>query len=221
MRASPANRSAEDFLPEDLSYESLVSSAAGCRGCDLYRNATQTVFGEGGRAGRVMFIGEQPGDEEDKQGHPFVGPAGKLFDRALDDAGIDRESIYLTNAVKHFKWKPRGKRRIHEKPRASEIHACKPWLLAEVLLVRPHIVVCLGATAAQALMGSTFRVTKMRGRWLESEYADKLMATLHPSAVLRMPTPESVERAYQDLVQDLTAIAREMSADPELPVAAR
>ncbi|MDM7921568.1 MAG: UdgX family uracil-DNA binding protein [Pyrinomonadaceae bacterium] len=157
MATAKNTRSAEDFLPGELTYPALVKAAAGCKGCDLYKDATQTVFGEGDIDSGVIFIGEQPGDEEDKLGHPFVGPAGKLLDRAFVEAGIDRNSVYLTNAVKHFKWKPRGKRRIHEKPRASEIQACEPWLHSEIILLRPRIIVCLGATAAQALLGSDFR----------------------------------------------------------------
>ena len=177
-------------------------------GCDLYKNATQTVFGEGRiRASEVMFVGEQPGDEEDLAGHPFVGPAGRLFDKALIEAGIDREKTYVTNVVKHFKWKPRGKRRIHEKPRAAEIRACEPWLAAELEVVHPNILVCLGATAAQALLGKDFRVTQMRGQWLESGHAARTIATVHPSSILRAPDPDSREAAYQGFVHDLKMVA--------------
>lgn len=202
-----APRSASDFLPQELSYSSLKRAAAGCEGCDLFRNATQTVFGEGDPNSGVIFIGEAPGDEEDVKGHPFVGPAGRLFDKALAEADVDRNSIYLTNAVKHFKWKPRGKRRIHEKPNAAEIRACDPWLRSEMTLIKPRILVCLGATAAQSLLGKTFRVTQMRGQWLDSPLAQKVMATIHPSAILR--TPDDLrEQVYRDMVADLTLISR-------------
>lgn len=201
--------SAADFLPEKIDYSTLVEAARGCMGCELYKDATQTVFGEGDAAGGVIFVGEQPGDEEDIIGRPFVGPAGRLFERALDDAGIERSSIYLTNAVKHFKWSPRGKRRIHEKPRAAEIAACHPWLQAEIALVKPKMIVCLGATAAQALLGKDFRVTKMRGQWVESPLADRVIATIHPSAILR--TPDDLrDEAYAAFVRDLVTIAEEM-----------
>jgi DNA polymerase len=197
-----------DFFPARITYRSLHDASKTCMGCDLYRLGTQTVFGEGKITSQVMFIGEQPGDEEDKQGHPFVGPAGRLFDKALEEAGIDRDQTYVTNVVKHFKWKPRGKRRIHEKPNAAEIRACEPWLAAELKVVKPRILVCLGATAAQALLGKDFRVTKMRGQWIESGHAERTMATLHPSAILRAPDPELRELQYRDFVGDLTRIAR-------------
>ena len=203
--------SAFDYLPEDLSYLSLVRAAEGCRGCDLYKNATQTVFGEGDLASGVVFVGEQPGDEEDLQGHPFVGPAGRLLDKAFNEAGIDRSRIYVTNAVKHFKWKPRGKRRLHEKPKASEIAACDPWLRAELILTQPRILVCLGATAAQSLFGRDFRVTKMRGQWLESEIGARALATIHPSAILRTPA-DLREAEYRDFVADLSIVAREIDS---------
>ena len=203
--------SAFDYLPEDLSYASLIRAAEGCRGCDLYKNATQTVFGEGDLASGVVFVGEQPGDEEDLQGHPFVGPAGRLLDKALKEAGIDRDHIYVTNAVKHFKWKPQGKRRLHEKPKASEIAACDPWLRAELILTQPRILVCLGATAAQSLFGRDFRVTKMRGQWLESEIGARALATIHPSAVLRTPS-DLREAEYRHFVADLSIVAREMNS---------
>jgi DNA polymerase len=203
------DRSALDYFPDDINYTSLKAAAAGCMGCDLYKNATQTVFGEGRiRASQVMFVGEQPGDEEDLAGHPFVGPAGRLFDKALIEAGIDRERTYVTNVVKHFKWKPRGKRRIHEKPRAAEIRACEPWLAAELEVVHPSVLVCLGATAAQALLGKDFRVTQMRGQWLESGHAARTLATVHPSSILRAPDPDSREAAYQGFVHDLKLVAQ-------------
>ena len=199
-------RSAAEFLPENLEYRDLVNAASSCKGCDLFKNATQTVFGEGDLNSHVMFVGEVPGDEEDLRGHPFVGPAGKLMEGAFEEVGIDRAKIYLTNAVKHFKWKPRGKRRIHEKPRASEIMACDPWLRSELLLVKPRVLVCLGATAAQSLFGKDFRVTQMRGKWVESPLAEKAIATIHPSAILR--TPDDLrDQAYADFVSDLRIVA--------------
>lgn len=211
MSAARSERSALDFFPDKINYSSLKTAAAGCMGCDLYKYATQTVFGEGPvRAATVMFVGETPGDEEDLAGHPFVGPAGRLFDKALVEAGIDRDRTYVTNVVKHFKWKPRGKRRIHEKPRASEIRACQPWLEAELQIVRSRVLVCLGATAAQALLGKDFRVTQMRGRWLESPYALKTMATVHPSSVLRAPDADAREEQYREFVNDLLIVAREL-----------
>ena len=201
-------RSALDYFPDDMNYRALRIAASGCRGCDLYKNATQTVFGEGPiRAASVMFVGEQPGDEEDIAGHPFVGPAGRLFDKALVEAGIDRETVYVTNVVKHFKWKPRGKRRIHEKPRAHEIRACEPWLAAELEVVGPEILVCLGATAAQALLGNDFRVTQMRGQWLESGHAKMTLATVHPSSILRAPDSEARAEQYAEFVKDLKVVA--------------
>ena len=209
--ATELDRSALDFFPPQINYTSLKSAAAGCMGCDLYKYATQTVFGEGRiRAAAVMFVGEQPGDEEDLAGHPFVGPAGRLFDKALGEAGIDREQTYVTNVVKHFKWKPRGKRRLHEKPRAGEIRACEPWLAAELEVVHPNILVCLGATAAQALLGNDFRVTKMRGVWLESGHAKMTLATVHPSSILRAPDPESRAEQYAAFVSDLKLVAAEL-----------
>ncbi len=204
-------RSALDYFPDKINYASLKTAAAGCMGCDLYKYATQTVFGEGRvRASAVMFVGEQPGDEEDLAGHPFVGPAGRLFDKALAEAGIDRRQTYVTNVVKHFKWKARGKRRIHEKPRAHEIRACEPWLAAELGVVHPHILVCLGATSAQALLGKDFRVTKMRGVWIESKHAAKTIATVHPSSILRAPDAQARQEQYAEFVNDLRVVAKEM-----------
>jgi uracil-DNA glycosylase len=208
VKAPP--RSAAEFLPEKLDYRSLVNASSACEGCDLYKNATQTVFGEGDVSSGVMFVGEVPGDEEDLRGHPFVGPAGRLMGRAFDEVGIDRTQIYLTNAVKHFKWKPRGKRRIHEKPSMLEIMACDPWLRAELALIKPRILVCLGATAAQSLLGKDFRVTKMRGQWIDSPLAEKVMATIHPSAILR--TPDDLrDEAYNDFASDLSLVAKEIA----------
>jgi DNA polymerase len=210
MRAVSTSRSALDFFPSRITYPSLKNAAADCKGCELYKVGTQTVFGEGKVPSELMFVGEVPGDEEDIKGHPFVGPAGRLFDRALEEADIDRSKTYVTNVVKHFKWRPapRGKRRLHEKPNAVEIRACSPWLGAEIRLVHPRILVCLGATAAQALLGKDFRVTKQRGEWVRSEYAEKTIATLHPSAILRAPDPAIREEQYRDLVSDLVKISR-------------
>jgi len=198
--------SALEFFPPRITYKSLRDASKVCEGCELYKLATQTVFGEGPRDARILMIGEQPGNEEDLRGHPFVGPAGRLLDRALVEAGIDRETVYMTNAVKHFKWKPAGKRRLHQKPAASEIAACKPWLEAEIQVVHPEIIVCLGATAAQALMGPSFRVTKSRGGWFDYN-GGRLTATIHPSAVLRAPD-EDREEEYRHFVSDLAIVAR-------------
>jgi DNA polymerase len=205
-------RSAAPFVPKTTSIRALSSAAHECRGCDLYKTATQVVFGAGPRAARVMFVGEQPGDQEDRQGEPFVGPAGALLDKALADAGIPREEVYVTNAVKHFKWELRGKRRIHKKPRASEIKACRPWLEAEVLAVKPAIVVCLGATAAQALFGSQFRLMHVRGKMRATPLAERTIATIHPSAVLRAPDSDGRRAAYAMLVNDLKVVARALRA---------
>ena len=211
MATAGTAESTFDFLPEEISYPSLKAASAECRGCDLYKNATQTVFGEGDINSGVIFVGEQPGDEEDLKGRPFVGPAGRLFDKALEQAGIDRQRIYLTNAVKHFKWKPQGKRRLHQKPNAAEIRACDPWLRSELILIQPRILVCLGATAAQSLLGKDFRVTQMRGKWLESELAPNTIATIHPSAILRTPS-DTREAAYRDFVSDLLAVSEAMAS---------
>ena len=205
MKQKPAT--AASFLPHQLSLPALQRAAAECEGCTLYKNATQTVFGAGPTKAHVMFVGEQPGDQEDKQGQPFVGPAGKLLDRALEDAAIPREEVYVTNAVKHFKFVPRGKRRIHQKPRASEISACRPWLEAEISVIHPGVIVCLGATAAQSLMGSQFRLTKERGRFFEHRSGALLTATIHPSALLRIEETEERQTEYARLVEDLRLVA--------------
>ncbi len=186
----------------------LAEKAKNCRNCDLWRNATQTVFGEGSSRPRIMLIGEQPGDEEDKQGRPFVGPAGRLLDRLLTEAGIDRKKVYVTNAVKHFKWEPRGKRRIHKKPNAREIEACRPWLDAEIADLRPSVIVCLGATAAQALLGPAFRVTQHRGEFVESPLAPHVMATVHPSSILRAPDEKTRHDQEKEFVRDIARIAK-------------
>jgi uracil-DNA glycosylase len=200
-----ATGSAADFLPERLSLPALREAAAGCRGCHLWEVGTQTVFGEGADA-EAMFVGEQPGDQEDKAGKPFVGPAGRLFDEALEAAGIDRSTTYVTNAVKHFKWQARGKRRIHQKPNWAEMTACRPWLEAEIAVVKPRVLVLLGATAAQSLLGRDFRVTKHRGELLESDLADYVTATVHPSSILR-GEPEERKSAFAAFVDDLRVVA--------------
>ena len=186
--------------------DQLRKQAARCTACDLYKTGTQVVFGEGPEDAEAMFVGEQPGDQEDKLGRPFVGPAGRLFDKALADAGIDREQVYLTNIVKHFKWVARGKRRIHQKPNWSEVAACKPWVEAELEAVRPRVLVCLGATAAQALLGRQFRVSRERGVPVPSALAEHVLATVHPSSILR-GDPETREREYGALVSDLSVVA--------------
>jgi DNA polymerase len=194
--------------PEQLSLTQLREEAAHCTNCDLYQRATQTVFGEGPPTARVMFVGEQPGDQEDLKGHPFVGPAGRLLDQALVAAGITRDDVYVTYVVKHFKWEPRGKRRIHQKPNAREIAACRSWLDREVQAVRPEVIVCLGSTAAQALLGKAFRVTKQRGQPVPSELARHVLATVHPSSVLRAPDDESRARETELFFADIRAVAQ-------------
>ncbi|HEY2541490.1 MAG TPA: UdgX family uracil-DNA binding protein [Gaiellaceae bacterium] len=188
------------------SLATLRKEAADCRACPLWNTGTQTVFGEGSAGATVMFVGEQPGDQEDKAGRPFVGPAGRLLDEALAAAGIDREAAYVTNAVKHFKWEARGKRRIHAKPAWSEIAACRPWLDGELEAVRPAVLVCLGATAAQALLGRAFRVTKERGTWVDSDLAEHVTATIHPSAILRQRTDEDRHAEMEKFVADLQLV---------------
>jgi uracil-DNA glycosylase len=202
--------SAADRIPDRPSLAALRKAAAGCRACPLWETGTQTVFGEGAAKAKAMFVGEQPGDLEDRQGRPFVGPAGRVLDEALELAGIDRGSTYVTNAVKHFKWEARGKRRIHAKPSWSEQMACRPWLEAEIAVVQPRVLVCLGATAAQSLLGKQFRVTKERGRWLESELAERVTATIHPSAILRQRDVESRRREMQLFIEDLRLVATEL-----------
>jgi len=211
-RKSDEYPTAQAYLPDRITLPALREAAAGCRGCPLYKLGTQTVFGEGSRKSHVMMIGEQPGDQEDKAGQPFVGPAGRILDDALQEVGIDRGDVYVTNAVKHFKWEPRGTRRIHSKPNAREIGACKPWLMAELQVVKPQMVVCLGATAAQALMGKDFRITKSRGEvFRDTEYAPWVMATAHPSSILRTPS-EDREAAYRAFVEDLRVAAHQLAS---------
>jgi DNA polymerase len=199
-----------DLIPPRPSLKTVRAAAEGCRACDLYKRGTQTVFGEGPRRATVMLVGEQPGDAEDVAGHPFVGPAGRLLDRALEEAGIDRTQVYVTNVVKHFKWEPRGKRRIHAKPNSAEIAACRPWLDTEIALVKPRVLVCLGATAAQALLGRAFKVTQQRGRFVSSELAPRVLATVHPSAILRAPDDDARHQEFNRFVADLRTVAAEL-----------
>ena len=221
MAKRPA-KSAADFIPARPTLKTAREASKDCRGCDLWKIGTQTVFGEGPRGATLMLVGEQPGDAEDLSGHPFVGPAGKLLDRALEEAGIDRASVYVTNVVKHFKWEPRGKRRIHKKPRASEVGACRPWLDVEIALVKPRVIVCLGATAAQALLGSAFKVTAHRGAvvttrpWLAEAARGggaKVMATVHPSSILRAPDADARHEELTRFIDDLRAAARALSSE--------
>jgi uracil-DNA glycosylase family protein len=199
-------KSAADFLPEDRSLHALREAAAACEGCELYKDATQTVFGEGKPTARVVLIGEQPGDEEDKVGRPFVGPAGRMLDRALIDAGIDREAAYITNAVKHFKWEPRGRRRIHKKPQDREVKACKPWLINEITSIRPQVVVCLGVTAAVAAFGKAVRLKDYRGHFSHTPLSDMTFVTTHPSALLRIQEEETRQLEYRRLVDEFRIV---------------
>jgi DNA polymerase len=198
--------SAADFLPARLSLRSLREASAGCRGCHLWRVGTQTVFGEGAKSSRLMLVGEQPGDEEDLTGRPFVGPAGRLLDRALEEAGIPRDDAYVTNVVKHFKWVAKGRRRLHQKPNAREVGACLPWLEAEIEVVKPEVLVCLGATAAQALLGRAFRVSRQRGEFVPSGLAPHVTATVHPSSILRAATEDDRRREMGLFVDDLRKV---------------
>jgi uracil-DNA glycosylase family protein len=194
---------AVDLIPARPTPASVRAASKDCRACDLYKRGTQTVFGEGAADAKLMLVGEQPGDAEDLSGHPFVGPAGKLLDRALAEAGIDRAQVYVTNVVKHFKWEPRGKRRIHKKPNAGEITACRPWLDVEIALVKPHAIVCLGATAAQTLLGKAFNVTAHRGEFIKSSLAPLVLATVHPSSLLRAPDEATRRREMKGFIEDL------------------
>jgi uracil-DNA glycosylase len=200
--------SAAEYLPERRSLAALREAVQSCRGCGLWEHATQAVIGEGRRAADLMIVGEQPGDQEDRRGKPFVGPAGRILDEALEEAGIDRTRAYVTNAVKHFKWKGRGKRRIHQKPSWSELAACRPWLEAELEFVKPRVLVCLGASAAQSLLGRQFRVTRERGIPLDSDLAEYVVATIHPAAVLRAQDDESPHAELEGLVRDLRVVAK-------------
>jgi DNA polymerase len=201
-----------DLIPDRPTLPTVREAARDCQACDLYKLGTQTVFGEGPTHAELMLVGEQPGDQEDLAGHPFVGPAGRLLDRALAEAGIARTKVYVTNVVKHFKWERRGKRRIHKKPSASEISACRPWLDTEIQLVKPRAVVCLGATAAQALLGKQFKVTAQRGTFIASALAPLVMATVHPSSILRERDDEVRRRAQERFVADLRTVARALSS---------
>lgn len=201
---------AAPFVPPHASLDQLRAAAQKCEGCDLFRHATQAVLGEGPNAARVVLVGEQPGDKEDLAGRPFVGPAGMLLNQALEDAGIDRAEVYVTNAVKHFKFEPRGKRRIHKKPSTSEVVACKPWLEAELALLRPAVIVCLGATAAQAVIGKEHRLLQERGKFFTHPMAEVVTATVHPSSILRAIDAEQRRTAYQAFVTDLKAVRRHL-----------
>jgi uracil-DNA glycosylase family protein len=197
-------------IPDKPTLASLRAAAAGCKACHLWKLGTQTVFGEGRSTARVMMVGEQPGDKEDLQGRPFVGPAGAVLDKALAAAGIDRQEVYVTNIVKHFKWEPRGKRRLHKKPNTLEISACRPWLEAEIRVIKPQVVVLLGATAAQGILGNQFRVTRQRGQWLQSKIAPLVMATVHPSSILRAPDDDSRHAEMLKFVADLKKVAAQL-----------
>jgi uracil-DNA glycosylase family protein len=214
-RAPKPGEPVANLLPDDLTLDNVRDMAAGCKACDLYKRGTQTVFGEGPKRARIMLVGEQPGDAEDVAGHPFVGPAGQLLDRALEEAGIDRRIVYVTNVVKHFKWEPRGKRRIHAKPNAGEISACRPWLETEIALVKPRVLICLGATAAQALLGKSFKVSKQRGEFVDSSLAPLVTATVHPSSILRAPDDEARHEEMKRFVADLKKVATALSRATE------
>jgi uracil-DNA glycosylase len=211
-QVKPALETSAPLIPARPTLETLRPAAARCRACDLWKRGTQTVFGEGAARAQVMLVGEQPGNDEDLAGRPFVGPAGKLLDQALEEAGINRRQAYVTNVVKHFKWEPRGKRRIHAKPDAVEITACLPWLQAEIDVVKPRALVCLGATAAQALLGRRFRVTQQRGQFVPSPLAPLVTATVHPSSILRAPDDETRRLERARFVDDLKKVARALSA---------
>jgi DNA polymerase len=200
------------LIPDHPTLPRVRDAARDCRACELWKRGTQTVFGEGTRNAEMLLVGEQPGNEEDLSGHPFVGPAGKLLDRALQEAGIDRSRVYVTNVVKHFKWEPRGKRRIHKKPSAGEIAACRPWLDTEIELVKPRAIVCLGATAAQAVIDPKFKVTAHRGIFIPSTLAEFVTATVHPSSILRAPDDDSRHREMAQFVEDLRRVARALTA---------
>jgi uracil-DNA glycosylase family protein len=205
---TPIQISAAEFIPEHPTPRALREAVQSCRGCDLYLQATQAVFGEGPNSAEIVLIGEQPGDEEDRKGHPFVGHSGKLLDRALEEAGIDRSLVYVTNAVKHFKFEERGKRRLHKKPNGTEMRACRPWLEAEIHLMEPQIIVCLGATAAQSIFGSTYRLTKERGLFVRNSWAPHVTSTVHPSAILRAPDEQQRHVEYEKFVADLKKVHR-------------
>jgi len=208
--ATAPQSSAVDFLPAKQTLEDLRVAARSCQGCDLYKNATQTVFGEGPKDANVMLVGEQPGDMEDRQGHPFVGPAGRLLDRALIEAGISRDEVYITNAVKHFKWIQRGKRRLHQKPVIRQVVACKPWLEAEIQAVHPKVVVCLGATAAQSMAGRIVRITQERGKFLEEGSVPAIFITIHPSSIYRLREKDAQEKEFSRFAAEMTSVQRKL-----------
>jgi DNA polymerase len=203
-------RTAAPLVPPKPTLENLRKASAGCKACDLWKLGTQTVFGEGRSGAHVMMVGEQPGDKEDLAGRPFVGPAGAVLDKALAAAGITREDVYVTNIVKHFKWEPRGKRRLHKKPNTIEITACRPWLEAEIRVVKPQVVVLLGATAAQGILGRDFRVTQHRGEWVQSEIAPYVLATVHPSSILRAPDDDARHEEMRKFIADLKVVAQQL-----------
>jgi uracil-DNA glycosylase len=211
-RVASHTNSATTLVPSSQSVTEVREAATSCQACDLWRTGTQTVFGEGDEQAEVMLIGEQPGDQEDRVGKPFVGPAGQLLDQALVEAGIDRGRTYVTNVVKHFKWVAKGKRRIHQKPDTREITACRPWLEAEISLIKPRVIVCLGATAAQALLGKDFRVTRQRGEFVESPFAPSVIATVHPSSILRIPDETARSAALQRFIEDLKRVATHLAS---------
>jgi uracil-DNA glycosylase len=208
--ATKLQKSAADFLPRKRTLKTLREASRSCKGCDLYENATQTVFGEGPAGANVMFVGEQPGDQEDRQGRPFVGPAGRLLNKALAEAGIPRDEVYVTNAVKHFKWIWRGKRRLHQKPSIRQVMACRPWLEAELQVVRPKIVVCLGATAAQSVLAGPELITKARGKFIESDSDRIIFITIHPSAIYRHREKEEQEKEYRRFVSEMKQVQRKL-----------
>jgi uracil-DNA glycosylase len=210
----PEKRSAANFVPDKRSLKTLRDAAANCQGCDLYKNATQTVFGEGPRNAQIVLVGEQPGDQEDRQGHPFVGPAGRLLDRALEAAGIARDTVYVTNAVKHFSWTQRGKRRMHKRPREGQIDACNPWLAAELKVIKPRVVVCLGASAARAVFGKTVRVADYRGTFVETPLAPIVFFTVHPSSILRLDESARA-REFARFVADLKLLRKWLESKKE------
>jgi uracil-DNA glycosylase len=208
--ATKLQKSAADFLPRKRTLKTLREASRSCKGCDLYKNATQTVFGEGPAGANVMFVGEQPGDQEDRQGRPFVGPAGRLLNKALAEAGIPRDEVYVSNAVKHFKWIWRGKRRLHQKPSIRQVMACRPWLEAELQVVRPKIVVCLGATAAQSVLAGPELITKARGKFIESDSDRIIFITIHPSAIYRHREKEEQEKEYRRFVSEMKQVQRKL-----------
>ena len=212
MMASKLPTSAADFLPARRTLEALRDAAHSCKGCDLYKNATQTVFGEGPQKASVVFVGEQPGDQEDRQGHPFVGPAGRLLDKALVEARIPRGEVYVTNAVKHFKWIWRGKRRLHQKPAIRQVTACKPWLEAEFEALRPKIVICMGATAAQAVLGKTVLITKERGKFIDLQVGLVIFITIHPSAIYRHREKDEQDKEYRRFASEMKQVQRKLQS---------